>query len=287
MGSLININNLLISSALKLRDELNNLKFITEFDVVYNVLDYALEPYKIYCERFGANKKRALFLGMNPGPWGMAQTGVPFGEVNIVRDWLKINAKIYKPEHEHDKYKVTGFDCKRSEVSGKRLWGLFKEIFIEPEKFFENYFVINYCPLLFIKDGRNFTPDKLKASERGELYKLCDEYLRECVKIFEPEFLVGIGNFAYERAREALINYDSLPDYKLEQNYFKIDSEDFKFEQKDFYLEIDLEPEQKIVVPEFERVKIIKILHPSPASPMSNKNWPEVALNALQEAKVF
>ena len=179
---------------------------------------------------------------MNPGPWGMAQTGVPFGEVNIVKDWLKINAKIYKPENEHDKYKITGFDCKRSEVSGKRLWGLFKEIFIEPEKFFENYFVINYCPLLFIKDGRNFTPDKLKACERGELYRLCDEYLLECVKIFEPEYLVGIGNFAYERARAAL--------------------------------------------QDFNRVKIIKILHPSPASPLSNKNWPELALNALQDAGV-
>ena len=238
----LNLNNL-INSALKLRDSLDNLNFVTEFEAVYNTLSYAFEPYKIYIEKFGLNKKRALFMGMNPGPWGMAQTGVPFGEINIVRDWLKINASINKPEHEHDKYKITGFNCKRSEISGKRLWGLFKEIFIEPENFFENYFVINYCPLLFIKDGRNFTPDKLKSAERTELYKFCDEYLLECVKFFEPEFIVGVGNFAEARARTALQDFNS--------------------------------------------VKIIKILHPSPASPMSNKNWPEIALSTLQDAGVF
>ena len=36
--------------------------------------------------------KRVVFLGMNPGPFGMAQVGVPFGEVAAVRDWLRIDA---------------------------------------------------------------------------------------------------------------------------------------------------------------------------------------------------
>lgn len=236
----------LINSALKLRDDLNNLNLNSEFEAVYNTLNYAFEPFKQYLEKWGffnkSGKKRAVFMGMNPGPWGMAQTGVPFGEINIVKGWLGIHAPVYKPEHEHSKYPVTGFSCKRSEVSGKRLWGLFKSQFIEPENFFNSNFVINYCPLLFIKDGRNFTPDKLKAVQRDALYKICDGHLREVVKILEPEFLVGIGNFAYERA-EAALN--------------------------------DLE------------IKIIKILHPSPASPLSNKNWPEVALNTLKSAGVF
>ena len=35
-------------------------------------------------------RKEAVFLGMNPGLWGMAQTGVPFGTVSLVRDWMGI-----------------------------------------------------------------------------------------------------------------------------------------------------------------------------------------------------
>jgi len=40
---------------------------------------------------------------MNPGPWGMAQTGVPFGEINAVKDWLGINAEVDKPQKQHPK----------------------------------------------------------------------------------------------------------------------------------------------------------------------------------------
>lgn len=125
---------------------------------------------------------------MNPGPFGMAQTGIPFGQVAAVRDWLEITTPIGKPPREHPKRLVTGFECSRSEVSGERLWGLFARRFGSAEKFFAAHFVANYCPLVFMEDsGRNLTPDKLPPAARKPLLAACDEHLRDVVRILQPE----------------------------------------------------------------------------------------------------
>ena len=58
---------------------------------------------------------------MNPGPWGMVQTGVPFGEVSLVREWLGIDATIRRPKVLHPDRPVEGFLCQRREVSGSRF----------------------------------------------------------------------------------------------------------------------------------------------------------------------
>jgi single-strand selective monofunctional uracil DNA glycosylase len=146
---------------------------------------------------------------MNPGPYGMAQTGVPFGEVTLVRDWLQIEERVDRPEPEHPKRPVDGFDCRRSEVSGARLWGAIAAHWKTPEAFFENHYVANYCPLVFMEtSGRNRTPDKLPAHERDPLYAACDAHLRKLVRILAPEWVVGIGAFAERRATEVLADLD-------------------------------------------------------------------------------
>ena len=169
-----------------------------------NPLVHAREPH----ERFLALARPgidALFLGMNPGPFGMAQTGVPFGEVAAVRDWMGIYTLIAQPKHAHPKRPIGGFACPRSEVSGRRLWGLFAAKFGSPEKFFAEHFVVNFCPLAFMDEGgRNVTPDKLAAAEREKLFALCDEHLRQVVAATRAEWVIGVGDFAEKRAQEAL-----------------------------------------------------------------------------------
>jgi single-strand selective monofunctional uracil DNA glycosylase len=146
-----------------------------------------------------------LFLGMNPGPFGMAQTGVPFGDVPMVRDWLGIEVPIGRPAREHPKRPVLGFACSRSEVSGTRLWGALSARFGRPRRFFAEHFVANYCPLAFIEaSGRNRTPDRLPERERAPLYRACDAHLRRVARALEPEWVIGIGAFAEARARQAL-----------------------------------------------------------------------------------
>jgi len=153
--------------------------------------------------RFAATPKRIVFLGMNPGPFGMVQTGIPFGEVTVVRKWLGIEALIAAPEKQHPRRPIAGFDCHRSEVSGRRLWGLFAERFQSPERFFAQHIVINYCPLAFFENsGRNRTPDKLSRSEKDLVFKACDAHLREVAAALEPEWLIGVGEFALGRAKE-------------------------------------------------------------------------------------
>ena len=216
-----------------LRDEADTLIFSRPAAFVYNPLRYAWDGFSQYLAKFPAHA-RVVFVGMNPGPWGMAQTGVPFGEVESVRDFLGIRQiLITPPEHIHPSYPVSGLDCTRSEVSGRRLWGLFRERFGTAENFFREHAVLNYCPLLFLsqsEDGRtrNLTPDKLTRDDREKLFGVCDACLRGVAESLSPEYVVGVGAFAEGRAVSAL---------------------------------------------EGLSVKVVKILHPSPASPASNHDW--------------
>jgi len=205
----MNRSQSLISATQKLSHEVSGMKFSSSTSYVYNPLDYAWTIHQAYLELAGKSKKKVVFLGMNPGPFGMAQTGVPFGEIPAVRDWMGLRGKVGKPDLEHAKRPVEGLDCQKSEVSGRRLWGLFAERFESAEAFFKDHFVANYCPLVFMEDtGRNRTPDKLPADERKDLEKVCDQHLRELVEILEPSWLVGVGGFARKRAEEALVAMD-------------------------------------------------------------------------------
>lgn len=229
----------LIEAARQLGRAVGSLRFGPPVTHVYNPLDYAGRSYRRYLRRFADGQKRVVFLGMNPGPYGMAQTGIPFGEVSSVRDWMGIEERIDRPEHEHPTRPIEGFGCRRSEVSGARLWGAVASRFERPEAFFRDHFVANYCPLVFMEaSGRNRTPDKLAPAEKHALYAVCDEHLRRLVAVLEPEWIVGVGAFAEQRAREALTGLT---------------------------------------------VEIGRILHPSPASPLANRDWAGTVGRELRE----
>lgn len=186
-----------LTAARRLSEAVDQLAFAEPVTHVYNPLAYAWDAYEQYLLRMNPAGTRVLFLGMNPGPWGMVQTGVPFGQVAAVRDWMGIEGAIGKPANEHPKRPVEGLECKRSEVSGERLWGLFQSRFPDPAAFFDEHFVANYCPLVFMEhSGRNRTPDKLPAAERAALMAACDEHLAAVVAALDPEWLVGVGAYA-------------------------------------------------------------------------------------------
>jgi single-strand selective monofunctional uracil DNA glycosylase len=223
---------------------------------VYNPLHYAREPWEAYLRIAGAQRRRVVFLGMNPGPWGMAQTGVPFGEVAAVRDWMGIHTAVGAPRNPHPKRPIQGFDCPRSEVSGRRLWGLMQERYGAAERFFADHFVANYCPLVFMSEtGRNVTPDKLPAAEREPLFRLCDDYLVQTIETLEPRYVIGVGKFAENRIRKALEDSG-----RSDAN--TADS-----------------PGGPVIVG--------SILHPSPASPAANKGWAQAATRQLTELGVW
>lgn len=195
----------LLAHADQLCRALSPLRFGGNVTHVYNPLEYARAPYELYVERYATTTKKVVFFGMNPGPFGMTQTGIPFGEIKHVREWLGVEAPVGRPPLENPKRPVVGFACTRSEVSGARLWGMFKSLYTTPARFFAQAFVVNYCPLVFMDEGgRNVTPDKLAPKERAALFAPCDAHLRACVATLKPSWVVGVGKFAEGRAREAL-----------------------------------------------------------------------------------
>ena len=194
----------LIAATERLAEALRDLSFSPPVAHVYRTLDYTWEAHRQYLERFGKGQKRVVFLGMNPGPFGMAQTGVPFGEVAAVRDWMNIEAPIGRPDEEHPKRPIDGFQCQRSEVSGRRLWWLFADRFENAGDFFQDHFVLNYCPLVWMSaTGANLTPDKIAAVEMAPVEAACLKHLQEVLLLLAPSYLIGVGAFAEERLRRA------------------------------------------------------------------------------------
>jgi len=195
----------LIDAANALNKALETLTFAPPVHTVYNPFDYASAPHEDYLRRYGNGTARVIFLGMNPGPFGMAQTGVPFGDPELVRDFLKVSGPVRQPGQVHPKRPIIGCDATRGEVSGRRLWSGVRDHWKTADAFFEAHFVSNYCPLAFMEEsGRNRTPDKLPRAERDALFEVCDAHLRQIVTALQPEWVIGIGRFAEKRARIAL-----------------------------------------------------------------------------------
>ncbi len=237
----------LIAAVQELTNELQPLLFSPPVSHVYLPTEYAWASHKLYLEKFASGQKKVLMLGMNPGPWGMAQTGIPFGEIPAVRDWMGISTAVDKPTNEHPKRPIEGFDCKRSEVSGRRLWGLFSEKFPDAMDFFEDHFVTNYCPLVWMGDtGKNITPDKLPKHEMEPVEKACQKHLAAVISALQPEWLIGVGAYAEKKLIE--VANDHFTDQKF---------------------------------------KTGKILHPSPASPIANRGWEPQAEKQLLELGVW
>lgn len=203
----------LVRNYQKLATALTKIDYSPPVFHVYNPAGYAQEPHDQYLRTYAEGAKEVIFLGMNPGPYGMTQTGVPFGDPHYVQTFLGIDGHVRRPRQQHPKRPILGFDSPRSEVSGQRLWGWIAEHFGTPEAFFERFVILNYCPLVFLEEsGRNLTPDKLNADERRQLQQLCDAALVTAVEQLEAKWVVGVGQWAQKQAKRALTHLgDAAP----------------------------------------------------------------------------
>jgi len=243
------VSRTLVEAAERLSTELAGLDFDPPVTHVYDPLRYAWAAHRQYIERFASSTRRVVFLGMNPGPFGMMQTGVPFGEVAAVRDWMGIDAVIDRPASQHPRRLIEGFGCSRSEVSGRRLWGWAARRFGAAPRFFDHCFVLNYCPLVFLEaSGRNFTPDRLPRTKSAALQAACDRHLLAAIRALEPDWVLGVGAYARVCAERALA---------------------------------------PVLAERGGALQVAQILHPSPASPAANRGWEEAVEAELARLGVF
>lgn len=207
-----------------LAEELLKIDYTTDKNIaaIYNPLDYAADVHKIYMKKFLKKAPTVLFLGMNPGLFGMCQTSasdsivrfvlilislphfqVPFGNVPSVKNWMKIEGEVNKPSNEIAAKPIEGFNCTRAEQSGKRFWGVLEELCGTPENFFRHCFVYNICPLAFLNaTGRNITPPEIKGGAKSQLNSVCLDHLKQAIDIFNPKVIVSIGNYVNDRVKE-------------------------------------------------------------------------------------
>lgn len=237
----------IIEASSKLRDDVEKFadSLVKEgsVDAVYNPLAYAWEPHRAYLELASGGGAKTLLLGMNPGPHGMGQMGIPFAATSVVRDLLKItNLEVGQPREPHPKRPISGLDWPKEEVSGTRLWGLLANEYGSAESIFKSVFLLNHCPLMLFSGERatNITPDKITGPTTKALLERCDEHLREVVDIMQIERVIGVGRYSEKRALNALSGID---------------------------------------------ISVTTCWHPSPASPLANRNkgedWKKNVRNVL------
>ena len=201
----------LIEEAASLRDDVDpmGIKLVSEgrIDVCYNPLSYAWDVHVEYLRKMGGEGARTVMLGMNPGPHGMGQMGIPFSATSIVRDLLGISdIPVGQPDTPDDRRPVIGLEYNKEEVSGTRLWGLLHEQYGEANAIASRVFLVNHCPLMLFSGPRatNITPDKVGGPTAKALLERCDEHLVEVVDILGADRVVGVGKFAESRANSAL-----------------------------------------------------------------------------------
>ncbi|KAL1122807.1 hypothetical protein AAG570_003133 [Ranatra chinensis] len=224
---------LILQIELKLSRRLRDTDFGPSVEYVYDPLTYAYDIHSKFVRKFCLGTKEILFLGMNPGPWGMMQNGVPFGENTSVQQFLGLFGTVVKPEREHPLRPVLGLACRRSEVSGKRFWSLARLLGAsEAEVFFRHCFVYNYFPLCLIgSHGKNVTPPELKAAVQRSIESACDSALCEVISLLNVKVVIGIGRFSEKKALN-VVSRAGLND-----------------------------------------VKVLFLPHPSPRNPATNKDW--------------
>ena len=173
---------------------------------VTNPLDSAWEFHEQFIDKWSGFGATTLLLGMNPGPYGMAQTGVPFGATAMARDVLQIEERdVQTPLGAHPKRPIEGLSMERQEVSGTRFWSMLSDHYGSTEAIFSNIFVVNHCPLLILGEtGRNVTPVDLPKSTIEPVLKACDRHLKSVVEIMGIKTVIGVGNYAKKRAQSVL-----------------------------------------------------------------------------------
>ncbi len=195
-----------LTAARELSKRCGALEFDDPVAWTYDPLTYAWDGHRQYVQRFGDAPKQVLFVGMNPGPWGMGQTGIPFGDPDIVRDKMGITGiDVHEPPEHREDRPVYGLESPRNEVSGTRLYEGLAEAFGSLKAAYQHLFVANYCPLLFFdEDASNLTPPRLRKADREALFEVCDVHLDRLIEHLDPEHLVGVGRFAERRVDAVL-----------------------------------------------------------------------------------
>ena len=198
----------------------------------------------------------------------------------MVKEWLGIRGEVGKPASEHPNRIIHGLACSRSEVSGSRFWGLFKDLCTSPQTFFKNCYVHNYCPLSFMeKKGKNITPPALKPpADKKQLLDICDRALLEVIDLLGVHWVVGVGKFGADRAKAALKANCIASSSSSESKSHGGGCCGKKSKE--------VKGVEKYVLHGPGRgreVLVCSITHPSPINPAANKGWAELATGQLAE----
>ena len=175
---------------------------------VWNPQLYGLPLYRRFAaEHLPHARGGIVAFGLNPGKYGMAQTGIPFTDVTrAARVGIAIEPPGLAPASLRPFLKSY-----RVERSSASVYGLLDEAWGSPREGWRALWAVAPCGLLFLeKDGENVTPADARLARRDDVRELRLRVIRESIAAAKPRGVLLLGQDVARVAAEALAAEDVL-----------------------------------------------------------------------------
>ena len=192
---------------------------------VWNPGRYGERWHRRFRETYPPGPNPVLLLGLNPGPYGMGQTGIPFTDIRrLESDLPELAARLRTDGESIGLPGLAPPDLRRRldrtfESSSIRVYRFLRLAGGSAGAGWRRVVAANPCPMLFMEGTVNRTPADLRRALRkrgGRLERVtarleeCDQLRRECareaVRVLEPRGVILLGR----NIQEALAGDPSL-----------------------------------------------------------------------------
>jgi len=176
---------------------------------VWNPALYALDIYQEYLTKFPPEPGAILALGLNPGPYGMAQTGIPFTDCRTASGALGMEMTIPGKAPDDLISRLKKANGKWRGTYERSSLGMYRFLILawgDIKTAYRNWFVGNPCPLLFLDPERwNVTPADPRLRRMKEVGELRQRAVIGFSEILNPRGIVCFGKDVAKAVGEVAI----------------------------------------------------------------------------------
>ena len=175
---------------------------------VWNPQLYGLPLYRRFAtEHLPTSRGAIVALGLNPGKYGMSQTGIPFTDVTrAARVGIAIEPPGLAPASLRPFLKSY-----RVERSSASVYNLLDALWGGPAEGWRRLWAVAPCGLLFLEpDGTNVTPADARLARRDDVRELRLRVIRESVEAARPRGVLLLGQDVARVAADALGDVETL-----------------------------------------------------------------------------
>jgi single-strand selective monofunctional uracil DNA glycosylase len=161
---------------------------------VWNPQLYGLDVHERFVRAYPPREDALLALGLNPGKYGMSQTGLPFTSVTAAREKLPALGFDLAPPGLAPPSLRPFLRSYREERSSQSVYALLQRAFGSAEAGWREAYAVSPCALLFLEpNGSNVTPADARLARRSDVLDLRREVARRAIATLRPRGVLLLG----------------------------------------------------------------------------------------------